>query len=100
MQWKRVIAITVWTFVAFWSWLLAIALGARLMIYGQEIYGWSRPPEWTLPLLLYGVMGFGTLFLTVATLMLGLRGKLPGTRKPGEQAHGFPVEVSGPSAAA
>ena len=96
MQWKRVIVIVIWMSVAFWGWLFAILLGGQMLVYGQTHYGWPRPPEWTLPVLIYGVMGCGTLLITVTALLLGLRGRLPWTKVAEDPRRGFPVESSDP----
>jgi hypothetical protein len=46
------------------------------------------------PMFMFGILGVGTLAVTVAALVLGLRGALPGTRKAKDQPRGFAVEAA------
>ena len=49
--------------------------------------------EWVL---LWGMFGFGTIMVTVAVLLLGIGGRLPGTRERSRVQAGFPVERVAP----
>jgi hypothetical protein len=102
---RRTIFITIWTVVGFIIWPTLLYLGLRLIVYGQRIYGWpplSRwLPGWADVVVIYGMFGLGTLVVAGAMLVLGLRGRFPGTRRESDvHSPGFPVAPRGPTAAA
>ena len=80
---RRAIFVGFWAIAGFVAWP-ALWFGVlRFIVYGQRNYGWpllSRwLPEWADVVIIYGLLGLGTMVVAVAMLMLGLRGRLPGT---------------------
>lgn len=98
-QLRRVTCIALWTLLTCLGWVYALYLFMRLLIYGQRHFGWRPPSQWlpagALVFVLYGVVGFCTIFVTTCALVMGMRGKLPGTRRRTDQPRGFPVNFNG-----
>jgi hypothetical protein len=93
---RRIIVIALWTVAAFWGWLLLLIAGLRLLVRSQQRYGWQPVakllPEWVVWSVFFGLFGVGTIVITVGILMLGMRGRLPGTSRRDCGPAGFPIE--------
>lgn len=93
---KRILFITAWTAAAFWGWVLAWGLAFRFLTGSsrQALVALLRGlPEWLGFWLLPGLLVGGTFLVTIGALLLGMRGKLPGTRKSHSPRRGFEVET-------
>jgi hypothetical protein len=94
-QLLRIVVITLWTLAAFWGWILSLYAGFWLLVYGQQRYHWQPLakllPEWSAALILVGLFGVGTILVTVGALILGMRGRLPGTSRQDRRPQGFPI---------
>jgi hypothetical protein len=90
----RAVAITAWTIGACWAWI-AIVFGCLLaMIKAREWFGWQPAPKpISEVLIIYGLFGGGTFVATTAALILGMKGKLPGTAKKASGMRGFSVTL-------
>jgi|SRR3954452_19637189 len=94
-QLRRTIFIIFWIAAGFFVWPILLYELLRFIVYGQRNYGWPSLsrwlPGWADLFLIYGMFGLVTITLAGAMLVLGMRGRLPGTRKRTRQAQGFPV---------
>lgn len=89
----RIAAIMIWTIGAFIGWMWALSLGGQLLVNAANRHAWPPPPEWVLRLCGAGMLGV-TILIIVWTVLLGLRGRLPGTRTgPVERQQGFPMDA-------
>jgi hypothetical protein len=96
---RRFFFITLWTFAAFWAWMGANLLSLRLLVNAQAS-GRVRPlaawlPEWMLVTILPALF-VGAFVVTLGALLLGMRGRLPGTPKATDQVSGFEVSAAPP----
>lgn len=89
----RIVAIIVWAAAGFWGWLGLCVLGGRIIVH-QLNEGTLRPPDWV-AMLLSAVPMLGILIIPTFLAVLGLRGRLPGTRRKTAPPGGFPVVVNG-----
>ncbi len=92
----RIAMIVIWTVAAFSGWLLSVNLAPDRVPWPQDRYRWpfyaSLNGNWPELIIGYGMLGVGVL-ITTGVLLLGMRGKLPGTRKTRpEKLRGFAVE--------
>jgi len=92
---KRNLFVAGWTIVALFGWIYGLGGGLMLYVYGEQHYGWPLLSRW-IPdsmdwILMDGLFGVGTLSVTVGTLILGMKGKLPGTRRSSPVQPGFPI---------
>src|SRR5215469_10667017 len=92
----RVVAIALWTVAAFWAWPLLLVGIFEFIIYGQRTWNWPPltkliPDETLWTVIVFGSFGVGTIIVTVAALILGMRGWLPGTSRNDRGQQGFPI---------
>jgi hypothetical protein len=85
------VAIALWTFAALWGWVLSLSTGLRLYLYLQQRYRWKLPSESSAAAILVGLFGVGTIVFTISVLILGMRGRLPGTSRRDHRPQGFPI---------
>jgi hypothetical protein len=83
--------IALWTLAACWGWTLSLSVGLRLLIYAQQKNHWKPLPEWSAPLIFVGLFGVGTILFAISILILGMRGRLPGTSRQARKPQGFPM---------
>jgi hypothetical protein len=96
----RIIAILFWALFAAVGWIALLYVGLRLYVYGRQQFDWPPLfmglPEWAVLAIFWGTFGVVPFVVTVAALLLGISGRLPGTRERARLQSGFPVEpVSG-----
>jgi hypothetical protein len=100
---RRTIFIILWTVVGFFLWPTLLYAALRFIVYGQRNYGWAPLSRWLAGwadvVVIYGMFGLGTLVAAGGLLVLGLRGRLPGTRTSIAPSKGFPLTPSGPTPA-
>lgn len=96
---RRLAVLAVWTLGGFGVWCALLYSGLRFLVYCMQRYHW-RPlgewmPEW--PFWVFVVVSF--VFATGGPLVLGLYGRLPGTRESSHlrRRRGFPVEPTAPA---
>jgi hypothetical protein len=95
----RVLAIVLWTCVAFFGWLGAVYVGV-LWLRQAQIRNNGKPmlkgmPQWLVNLMMIVVLFVGPLTTTALALVLGMKGRLPGTAKQRPVARGFEVAPPG-----
>lgn|GEM_PF-4799286 len=90
----RIPVIIIWTLGTLYAWLFFLSLALRKLVgmkVGAPVARWT--PGWIDHVVLYGLYGAGTLFITSFVLIQGVRGKLPGTAKARREApRGFEIE--------
>ncbi len=90
---RRVLMIVIWCVGGFFTWML-IWLAAYAPIMIPEAEG-AMLPRWEEylgeALAVAGIIGMAVIPSVLA--VLGIRGRLPGTRTVRKQYHGFPVDL-------
>jgi hypothetical protein len=91
----RTVAIIEWTMTGCCGWVGSVFGCLWAVLKAREWFGWKLgSARFTDLVIIYGLCGCGTLFATVAALILGIMGKLPGTAKKPWRARGFRVTVT------
>ena len=90
---RRVIAILVWMLLGFVAPITLSFAGLWFYVYGQRHFNWPPllrfMPEWAAWAIFWAAFGFAPIALTVAALLLGRSGRLPGTRLHPRTQPGF-----------
>ena len=89
----RVVAITAWAIGASWGWI-GLVFGCLMAVLKLKLGFWKLTSTPLGEALIdYGLFGCGTIFVTITALVLGMRGKLPGTAKKRPEIRGFSVTL-------
>jgi hypothetical protein len=96
MSLKRPFIITLWTIGAFLCWDVVIFGADFICMYLNNEKAFHIPTV-IIPLLNIGGL-VGMLIIPTVFALLGMRGKLPGTRKSAQRSQGFEVTVGGRAA--